>query len=64
MNDLMSFGLHGFFKDIFVEHCFTKISLRIKRGKSKEFSHANILDVAGITGDISFIIVNKFGKEY
>ncbi|GJD11402.1 2-methoxy-6-polyprenyl-1,4-benzoquinol methylase, mitochondrial [Galdieria sulphuraria] len=50
MNDLMSFGLHRLWKDLFVMSLAPTADMRI-------------LDVAGGTGDIAFRIVEKKRKE-
>ena len=50
MNDLMSFGVHRFWKR------FTLIHTGLKKGMSA-------LDVAGGTGDLSVLLQNQVGKS-
>ena len=53
MNDLMSFGLHRFWKDLLVA--------KLRPPKSRPFSH---LDVAGGTGDIALRILDHVREAY
>jgi demethylmenaquinone methyltransferase / 2-methoxy-6-polyprenyl-1,4-benzoquinol methylase len=52
MNDLMSFGLHRFWKDLLVA--------KLRPPKSRAFSH---LDVAGGTGDVAFRVAAAGGPR-
>ena len=52
MNDLMSFGLHRVWKDIF--------AARVRPSATRPFAH---LDVAGGTGDIAFRIAGAGGPR-
>lgn len=52
MNDLMSFGLHRPWKDVF--------AAKVRPSQSRPFNH---LDVAGGTGDIAFRIVRAGGPQ-
>jgi demethylmenaquinone methyltransferase/2-methoxy-6-polyprenyl-1,4-benzoquinol methylase len=52
MNDLMSFGLHRFWKDLLVA--------KLRPPKSRPFSH---LDVAGGTGDVAFRVAAAGGPK-
>jgi demethylmenaquinone methyltransferase / 2-methoxy-6-polyprenyl-1,4-benzoquinol methylase len=52
MNDIMSFGLHRFWKDLMVA--------KLRPPKSRAFSH---LDVAGGTGDIAFRVAAAGGPR-
>jgi demethylmenaquinone methyltransferase/2-methoxy-6-polyprenyl-1,4-benzoquinol methylase len=52
MNDLMSFGLHRVWKDIFVA--------KVRPSTSRPFAH---LDVAGGTGDVAFRVARAGGPQ-
>ncbi len=52
MNDLMSFGLHRVWKDIF--------AAKVRPSQSRPFEH---LDVAGGTGDVAFRIARAGGAK-
>jgi demethylmenaquinone methyltransferase / 2-methoxy-6-polyprenyl-1,4-benzoquinol methylase len=52
MNDIMSFGLHRFWKDLMVA--------KLRPPKSRAFSH---LDVAGGTGDVAFRVAAAGGPR-
>jgi demethylmenaquinone methyltransferase/2-methoxy-6-polyprenyl-1,4-benzoquinol methylase len=52
MNDLMSLGLHRFWKDLLVA--------KLRPSKSRAFDH---LDVAGGTGDVAFRVATAGGPQ-
>lgn len=61
MNDLMSGGLHRFWKDYLVKvSCVTSMAKMVRSSSSRELK---ILDVAGGTGDIAFRFVDASGCQ-